>query len=137
LLYGGSPRPRIAAGNVLVGGTAAGLVDATTGEGIYEAAMSGRLAADAVVRARRLQTAAAHGYERAVKSMFYGRLRHRHKLMGFLERKPARFDVLFEQLVRTPKFAELLQHDRNDFSLSEWIFLYVQAALFSMRAVRV
>ncbi len=36
----------------MVGGTAAGLVDATNGEGIYEAAMSGRFAADAVHRGR-------------------------------------------------------------------------------------
>lgn len=136
LLYGGVPRPRIASANVLVGGTAAGLVDATTGEGIYEAAMSGRFAADAVAQARRTRASVARTYERAVKSAFYGRLRHRQKLMGFLERKPARFDVLFDQLVRTPKFADLLQHDRNDFSLGEWIYLYAQAALFSVRAVR-
>ncbi len=137
LLYGGAPRPRIAAENVLVGGTAAGLVDATTGEGIHEAATSGRFAAEAAADARRTGSAPARGYDRAVKAAFYGRLRHRHKLMGFLERKPARFDVLFEQLAETPKFAELLQHDRNDFTLGQWAYLYAQAALFSARAIRV
>jgi digeranylgeranylglycerophospholipid reductase len=136
LLYGGAPRPRIGASNVLVGGTAAGLVDATTGEGIHEAAMSGRFAAEAVANARRRGTSAAPAYERNVKGVFFSRLRHRHKLMGFLERRPARFDVLFDQLVRTPKFAELLQHDRNDFTPAQWVYLYAQAALFSLRAAR-
>jgi len=137
LLYGGAPRPHISHGNVMVAGTAAGLVDATTGEGIYEAAFSGRLAAQAVADARLGRTTApAQSYEKALKGVFYGRLRHRHKLMTFLERKPIRFDVLFEQLARTPRFATMLQRDRNDFSLGEWMYLYAQAALFSISAIR-
>ena len=137
LLYGGAPRPHISHGNVMVAGTAAGLVDATTGEGIYEAAFSGRLAAQAVADARLGRTTApAQSYEKALKGVFYGRLRHRHKLMTFLERKPIRFDVLFEQLARTPRFATMLQRDRNDFSVGEWMYLYAQAALFSIRAIR-
>lgn len=138
LLYGGAPRPHVCDGNVMVAGTAAGLVDATTGEGIHEAAMSGRLAAQAVAEFKFGRTAApAQKYERRLKDMFYGRLRHRHKLMTFLERKPVRFDVLFEQLARTPRFADMLQRDRNDFTLAEWFYLYAQAALFSLRALRV
>ena len=137
LLYGGAPRPRISHGNVMVAGTAAGLVDATTGEGIYEAAFSGRLAARAVADARRGRiTASAQSYEKALKDVFYGRLRHRHKLMTFLERRPVRFDVLFDHIARTPRFATMLQRDRNDFSLGEWMYLYAQAALFSIRAIR-
>ena len=137
LLYGGAPRPRIAAGAIMIGGSAAGLVDATTGEGIHEAATSGRFAAEAVARARHgPRYAPADWYHRATTSAFYGRLRHRRKLMTFLERKPARFDVLFEQLARTPKFAELLQHDRNDFTPAQWAYLYGQAARFSLRALR-
>lgn len=138
LLYGGAPRPRITDDNVMVGGTAAGLVDATTGEGIYEAAISGRLAAESVASARgRRRFAPGAAYERAIKRAFYARLRHRHKLMSFLERKPARFDVLFAQLTENPKFAELLQHDRNDFTPLQWAYLYAQAAAFSARAIRV
>jgi len=34
LLYGGAPRPRIATDSVMVGGTAAGLVDALIKEGV-------------------------------------------------------------------------------------------------------
>jgi flavin-dependent dehydrogenase len=137
LLYGGAPRPTIHDGNVMVAGTAAGLVDATTGEGIHEAAMSGRLAAQAVALAKRGRTKiAGRHYERALKDVFYGRLRHRHRLMTFLERRPVRFDVLFEQLAGAPRFADMLQRDRNDFSLAEWAYLYAQAALFSIRAMR-
>ena len=121
----------------MVGGTAAGLVDATTGEGIHEAATTGRLAAAAAANVRRGRVRdPAHSYERATQAAFYGRLRHRHKLMTFLERKPARFDILFEQLEATPKFADLLQHDRNDFSAGQWMYLYAQAAKFSLRALR-
>ncbi|HEY5350259.1 MAG TPA: NAD(P)/FAD-dependent oxidoreductase, partial [Candidatus Lustribacter sp.] len=116
LLYGGKPRPGIANDRVMVGGTAAGLVDATTGEGIYEAAMSGRYAAAAVSAGKRDARDPAPAYDRAAKHAFYARLRHRQKLMSFLERKPDRFDVLFRQLEGTPRFAELLQHDRNDFT---------------------
>ena len=135
LLYGGLPRPGIARERIMVGGTAAGLVDATTGEGIHEAAMSGRYAAAAVVAARDGRDPAP-AYERSTKGAFYGRLRHRHKLMHFLERRPARFDVLFRQLERTPRFAELLQHDRNDFSPLQWVYLYAQAARFGLVALR-
>jgi flavin-dependent dehydrogenase len=137
LLYGGLPRATIGADGVMVGGTAAGLVDATTGEGIHEAAMTGRFAAEAVdaVRAGRVRDAAP-GYQRATRRAFYGRLRHRHHLMTFLERKPARFDVLFRQLAGNPRFSALLQRDRNDFSPWEWLYLYAQAARFSLAAAR-
>jgi flavin-dependent dehydrogenase len=134
LLYGGSPRPRIASDRVMVGGTAAGLVDATTGEGIHEAAMSGRFAAAAVRDGRRAARDPAPAYEKATKQAFYARLRHRHKLMTFLERKPARFDLLFRQMESSPHFTDLLQCDRNDFTPRQWLYLYAQAARFGLRA---
>ena len=134
LLYGGKPRPGIANDRVMVGGTAAGLVDATTGEGIYEAAMSGRYAAAAVSAGNRDARDPAPAYDRATKRAFYARLRHRQKLMSFLERKPDRFDILFRQLEGAPRFAELLQHDRNDFTPPQWLYLYAQAARFGLRA---
>jgi len=137
LLYGGLPRRSIGADRVMVGGTAAGLVDATTGEGIHEAATTGRLAAAAAAHCRRRGGDPARRYERATKAAFYGRLKHRHHLMTFLERKPPRFDVLFEQLEASPRFADLLQHDRNDFSPLQWMYLYAQATKFSLRAMRV
>jgi flavin-dependent dehydrogenase len=138
LLYGGLPRETIGADGVMVGGTAAGLVDATTGEGIHEAAMTGRLAAAAVgeVRTGRARDAAP-GYERAVHRAFYGKLRRRQRLMSFLERKPARFDVLFRQLEQTPRFAALLNDHRDAYAPWERLYLYAQAARFSLSALRV
>jgi flavin-dependent dehydrogenase len=135
LLYGGRPRPGIARDRVMVGGTAAGLVDATTGEGIHEAAMSGRFAAAAAAAARGHAADPGPAYQRATTHAFYARLRHRQKLMTFLERKPARFDVLFRQFEKAPRFVELLQHDRNDFTPMQWLYLYAQAARFGLRAV--
>jgi flavin-dependent dehydrogenase len=137
LLYGGLPRPGIGRERVMVGGTAAGLVDATTGEGIHEAATSGRFAAAAVAAARLSNGDPSRAYERATKRAFYARLRHRHKLMSILERKPKRFDVLFRQLESAPRLAQLLQHDRNDFTPLQWAYLYVQAARFGLSALRV
>lgn len=137
LLYGGLPRPVIGRERVMIGGTAAGLVDATTGEGIYEAATSGRLAAASVVASRRAHRDPAPGYERAVKRAFYARLHQRHRLMTALERKPVRFDLLFGQFERAPKFVELLQHDRNDYTWAQWLYLYRQALVFSLAARRV
>lgn len=138
LLYGGRPRPGIARDNVMVGGTAAGLVDATTGEGIHEAAMTGRFAAAAAAGIRAGNGGdAAPAYERATKGAFYARLHHRQKLMSFLERKPARFDVLFRQLERSPRFYDLLQRERNDFTPLQWAYLYGQAARFSLAALAV
>jgi flavin-dependent dehydrogenase len=123
---------------VLVGGTAAGLVDATTGEGIHEAATTGRFAAEAARGARRGRWRdPARWYERTVKHAFYRRLEHRYRLMKMLERKPARFDVLFRQLQANPRFAELLQRDRTAFGPMEWMYLYAQAAKFGVAALQV
>ncbi len=137
LLYGGKPRPTIGTANVMIGGTAAGLVDATTGEGIHEAAVSGRFAAAAMTALHRgLTRSAGLRYEREIKHAFYGRLYHRHKLMHFLERKVKRFDLLFDQLERTPRLAALLQRDRNEFSVVEWLYLFLQAGRFGLRSLR-
>jgi flavin-dependent dehydrogenase len=138
LLYGGLPRATIGADGVMVGGTAAGLVDATTGEGIHEAATTGRLAAEAA-GARRADPACdvARSYERSVQRRFYGRLRRRARLMAFLETKPARFDLLFRQLEASPRFNALLQRERSECSGWERLYLYAQAAKFSLSALRV
>jgi digeranylgeranylglycerophospholipid reductase len=137
LLYGGKPRPKIADGGVMIGGTAAGLVDATTGEGIHEAASSGRFAAQAMAAVRRGKSRdPGAAYEGQTKAAFYGRLLHRYKLISVLEKRPRLYDVLFEQIARERKLCDLLQRDRNDFTLSEWLYLYLQAALFGAKSLR-
>jgi flavin-dependent dehydrogenase len=134
LLYGGEPRPLIGEPNAMVGGTAAGLVDATNGEGIYEAAMSGRIAAAAV--ARSAPEKAFEHYDRAVKSRFYKRLRHRAAVMRFLERRPARYARLFAQLSESPRFADILQREDHERSMADRWYLYGQAARFAASAFR-
>ncbi len=138
LLYGGKPRPKIADGNVMVGGTAAGLVDATTGEGIHEAATSGRFAAQAIAAFKRgAKLIPSVAYERRIKATFYGRLLHRHKLIELLEHRPRLYDILFEQIAKERRLCELLLRDRNDFTLSEWLYLSIQAALFGAKSLLV
>lgn len=134
LLYGSEPRPAIAAPGAMVGGTAAGLVDATNGEGIFEAAMSGRVAADAVANARRGGMPAHERYERTVKQRFYRRLRHRSRLMRYLEGKPSRYALLFEQLARAPRFADILQREDHERTMLDRLYLYGQALRFAARA---
>ena len=134
LLYGSEPRPAIAAPGAMVGGTAAGLVDATNGEGIFEAAMSGRLAAQAVTGARSGSEQAHAAYESAVKRRFYRRLRHRSRLMRFLERKPSRYALLFDQLAKSPRFADILQREDHERSMLDRVYLYGQALRFAVRA---
>lgn len=133
LLYGSLPRPRIATPGAMVGGTAAGLVDATNGEGIYEAAMSGRFAAEAVTQSPR---SAYARFEQALKRRFYRRLRHRSHLMRYLERRPARFALLFEQLAEAPRFADILQREDHERSMTDRLYLYGQALRFAARAGR-
>lgn len=135
LLYGGMPRPSLGDGGLLVGGTAAGLVDATNGEGIYEAAVSGRLAAEAVVNARTHPGRAASRYAAAMRARFERRLAHRVRLMAYLERRPRRFGVLFEQLARTPRLAAVLHMEDHERTMSDRFYLYLQALRFGLHTL--
>lgn len=133
LLYGDVPRPHVADAGVLVGGTAAGFVDATNGEGIFEAAMSGRFAADAVVRERSDTRRASARYATLVKGRFRRRLLHRVQIMRYLEHHPCRFALLFEQLARTPRLAEVLLKEDCERTMRERIYLYQQALRCGLR----
>ncbi|MBV8066783.1 MAG: NAD(P)/FAD-dependent oxidoreductase [Candidatus Eremiobacteraeota bacterium] len=135
LLYGGMPRPCAAEGGVLVGGTAAGFVDATNGEGIFEAAMSGRFAADAVVSARNDAQRASERYASATGRRFRRRLLHRVQIMRYLERRPRRFGQLFEQLARTPRLAEVLLKEDCERTMIDRLYLYQQALRFGARTI--
>lgn len=134
LLYGGWPRERFAHGGAFVGGTAAGLVDATNGEGIFEAAMSGRLVADALACAGGNVTLATQRYRVTMQERFVKRLRRRTALMQFLERRPARFGLLFEQLARSPGFALALLKERHERTWRDRAVLSWQSLQFALRA---
>jgi flavin-dependent dehydrogenase len=136
LLYGGWPLP--GAGNLgtMIGGTAAGLVDATNGEGIFEAAMSGRLAASAIAADRAFPARATARYARELAARFARRLSHRVKLMRFLERRPMRYGLLFEQLASSRHFSDALQKEDHERTMGDRWQLYIQALRFAMRAAR-
>ena len=135
LLYGGVPRPAVADAGVLAGGTAAGLVDATNGEGIFEAAMSGRIAADAITRERNDAQRASLRYSALLDARFRGRLTRRVQLMRYLEGRPARFGRLFEQLARTPNLGEVLLKEDRERTMSERLYLYRHALQFGIRTL--
>ena len=134
LLYGGWPRERIAIGGAMVGGTAAGLVDATNGEGIYEAAMSGRLAAQALIETRNAPHVAAQTYRARLNARFKRRLEHRVKLMRFLEARPKRYGLLFEALASSTRFSEALYREDHERTAFDRLVLYAHAARFGLRA---
>ncbi len=135
LLYGGLPRPRLAHGGLMVGGTAAGLVDATNGEGIFEAAMSGRFAAEAVACNRSNPSAASRLYAQLTAGRFHRRLKHRVQLMRFLEKRPSRYAILFEQLAASPRLAGILAQDDGARSIADRFHLYTQGLKLAARSV--
>jgi flavin-dependent dehydrogenase len=120
----------------MIGGTAAGLVDATNGEGIFEAAMSGRMAAAAIAADRGFPSRATARYASDLAARFARRLSHRVKLMRFLERRPMRYGMLFEQLASSRHFSDALQKEDHERTMGDRIQLYVQALRFALRAAR-
>ena len=134
LLYGGWPRAQVAEHAAMVGGTAAGLVDATNGEGIFEAAISGRLAAAAVREHRAQPDRAATVFAARLRARFQRRLEHRVRLMRYLEARPSRYGVLFEQLAASPRFADALQKEDHQRSPFDRLVLSFNALCFATRA---
>ena len=98
--------------------------------------MSGRLAAEALVAERSDPVRAAARYAGWVGSRFVRRLVHRVQLMRFMERRPARYALLFEQLARFPKFSDALQKDDAVRTIRDKAWLYGQAMWFAVRAAR-
>ncbi len=134
LLYGGWPRTEYGVQAAMVGGTAAGLVDATNGEGIFEAAISGRLAAAAVHEDRARPERVAMRYAARLRARFQRRLEHRVRLMRYLEARPARYGVLFEQLAASPRYADALQKEDRERSPLDRLVLSFNALRFATRA---
>jgi flavin-dependent dehydrogenase len=134
LLYGSRPRTTLSHGSAMLGGTAAGLVDATNGEGIFEAAMTGRIAAEVLHDDRNDARVAAQRFTQRVRDRFVGRLERRVKLMRFLERKPEHYAILFEELASSQRFARALAHENQDRSLYDRIVVYSHALRFAARA---
>ncbi|MBV9270295.1 MAG: hypothetical protein JO165_04320, partial [Candidatus Eremiobacteraeota bacterium] len=137
LLYGGLPRPRLSSASQMVGGTAAGLVDATNGEGIFEAAMSGRFAAEALLAHPNQPRRAAGAYAERLRRRFERRLKHRVGVMRFLEERPKRYGLLFSHLAGDRRFADILQREEHERRTIDRMYLYVKALMFAAQAARV
>ncbi|MFC6082498.1 NAD(P)/FAD-dependent oxidoreductase [Sphaerisporangium aureirubrum] len=97
-------RPTPGAGRVMLAGDAAGLINPLTGEGIYYAVLSGRLAGEAAV-----QTPAAPlpAYRRALRRSLGRHLRTTDAL-AYAARSPGFIDAAITTAARRPKVFDLL-----------------------------
>ncbi|HEY7142423.1 MAG TPA: NAD(P)/FAD-dependent oxidoreductase [Methylomirabilota bacterium] len=83
------PRRAAARGRVLLAGDAAGLADPLTGEGISQAILSGRLAAESLLAARLDARVAARAYVASLRRSVLRELRIARGLAWVLYRRPA------------------------------------------------
>ncbi|HEY4434138.1 MAG TPA: hypothetical protein VGM99_07015, partial [Candidatus Cybelea sp.] len=95
--------------------------------------MSGRIAAECVTRERAGDGRAGARFAMLLRERFSRRLKHRVALMRYLERRPRRFGLLFEQLARTPRLAAVLQMEDHKRTMTDRLYLYMQALQFGMR----
>jgi geranylgeranyl reductase family protein len=108
----GGPLRRTAAGRVLLAGDAGGFVNGFSAEGIYYAMVTGDLAADAVVAARRdgiVQPAIARRrYVRAWKQEIGAELRDSVLVQKYLFHSAARMDRVVRGAQSQPEFSRIL-----------------------------
>lgn len=112
LLPIGGPLRKTAAGRVLLAGDAGGFVNGFSAEGIYYAMVTGDLAADAVLAARRddaVQPAVARRrYVRAWKQEIGAELRDSVLIQKYLFPSPARMDRVVRGAQTQPEFSRIL-----------------------------
>ena len=108
----GGPLRRTAAGRVLIAGDAGGFVNGFSAEGIYYAMVTGELAADAVLAARRagvVQPAVARRtYVRTWKREIGAELRDSVLVQKYLFHSPARMDRVVRGARTQPEFSRIL-----------------------------
>jgi flavin-dependent dehydrogenase len=108
----GGPLRRTAAGRVLLAGDAGGFVNGFSAEGIYYAMVTGDLAADAVVAARRDGTVqpaiARRRYVRAWKQEIGAELRDSVLVQKYLFHSAARMDRVVRGAQSQPEFSRIL-----------------------------
>ena len=118
----------------MVGGTAAGMVDATNGEGIFEAAMSGRFAAESVAREQGTDPhRAASRYARTGGRALSPPLGS-SRAPDALPRTAA--DALcdsFSPLAGAPRLAEVLLKESHERSIGDRLYLSREAFRFGLR----
>jgi geranylgeranyl reductase family protein len=108
----GGPLRRTASGRVLLAGDAGGFVNGFSAEGIYYAMVTGDLAANAVLAARRdgvvHPAAARRAYVRAWKQEIGVELRDSVLIQKYLFHHPARMDRVVRGAQTRPEFSRIL-----------------------------
>lgn len=108
----GGPLRRTAAGRVLLAGDAGGFVNGFSAEGIYYAMVTGELAADAVLAARRTQVVdpavARRAYVRAWKHEIGAELRDSVLIQKYLFHSAVRMDRVVRGAQTRPEFSRIL-----------------------------
>ena len=108
----GGPLRRTAAGRVLLAGDAGGFVNGFSAEGIYYAMVTGDLAAEAILAARRAgvvqPSAARRHYVRAWKQEIGAELRDSVLVQKYLFHSPARMDRVVRGAQTQPEFSRIL-----------------------------
>lgn len=108
----GGPLARTAAGRVLLAGDAGGFVNGFSAEGIYYAMVTGELAADAILAARRGNVVnpaqARRAYVRAWKRELAAELRDSVLIQRYLFPSPARMDRVVRGANTRPEFSRIL-----------------------------
>ena len=108
----GGPLGTTAEGRVLLAGDAGGFVNGFSAEGIYYAMVTGELAADAILSARRdgaiVPALARRAYVRAWKHEIGGELRDSVLIQKYLFPNPERMDRVVRVARTRPAFSEIL-----------------------------
>jgi geranylgeranyl reductase family protein len=108
----GGPLEKTAEGRVLLAGDAGGFVNGFSAEGIYYAMVTGDLAADAILAARRSgvisPSRATAGYVRAWRREIGAELRDSVLIQKYLFPNPARMDRVVRGAQARPEFSETL-----------------------------
>jgi geranylgeranyl reductase family protein len=108
----GGPLATTAEGRVLLAGDAGGFVNGFSAEGIYYAMVTGELAADAILSARRdgaiVPALARRRYVRAWKREIGGELRDSVLIQKYLFPSPERMDRVVRVARTRPEFSRLL-----------------------------
>ena len=108
----GGPLRKTAAGRVLLAGDAGGFVNGFSAEGIYYAMVTGELAAEAVLAARRdgvvRPAAARRAYVRAWKQEIGAELRDSVLIQKYLFHSAARMDRVVRGAQTRPEFSRIL-----------------------------
>lgn len=133
LPLGGTPR-RVSGKRVVLVGDAACLVDPFSGEGIYAAIKSGKLAAEALTRGLANGDITFESYTRRVQREFTNEYWYADALSRFFYRAPVRLLRLYQHTRLMHAFTELMASAQMDYRALVWKALARAPGYFIKRA---